>query len=174
MRFMRFERSAKRTLYGGRISVSNGNINSQSDPPSKKPSALVVEDEALIAMFLADMLDDVGFEVVTAATVAESLAAVRAHDVFSVAFIDLSLPDRPGLELISDLQIMHPRLPIVIASGYGSMAARDATDDSRCRPVLCKPYDQQMVVRVLSTLGLATPDLSTPDLSTPGLGLSPS
>lgn len=128
--------------------------NGQSDFSSHKPSALVVEDELLIAMFLADILDDFGFEVVTTATVAESLTVVRMNNAFSVAFIDLSLPDQSGLELISDLETTQPKLPIVIASGYGAMAARDTTDERPRRQFLCKPYDKKMVMHVLSMLGL--------------------
>ncbi len=125
-----------------------------------KPSALVVEDEPVIAMFLADILTELGFEVDTAATVNESLTLARRHGPFSIAFIDLSLPDRTGLELMSDLRMMHPDVPIVIASAYGSMASRDIVEGRNHPPVLCKPYAREEITKVLSALGFSPSKLS--------------
>jgi len=119
--------------------------------------ALVVEDESLIAMYLADLLQETGFEVATTVTAAETLELVRHHDSFSVAFIDLDLPDSTGLELISHLKKIDPALPIVIASGYGAMARRDHTGDATQSLVLAKPYERKDVFKLLKTLGFHLP-----------------
>src|SRR5882757_1982168 len=104
-------------------------------------SALVVDDETTIGSYLAETLDEMGFSASVAGTCAEALEISRTHGAFTVAFIDLALPDGSGLELISDLQAMHPGLHIVIASGYGSMAVHDIDDNNRPPPVLSKPYN---------------------------------
>lgn len=122
-------------------------------------TALVVDDDALVADFLSDTLGDMGFQVETAGTVAEALAIVGVHARFSVAFVDLGLPDRSGLELISELLALHPDLPVVIASGYGTMAKRDkaegiANTDSSNLAILSKPYDAKVVARILDDLGI--------------------
>lgn len=122
-----------------------------------RQSALVVEDEEVVAKYLAEMLTDLGFDVTTAATVTESLALADQHGMFSVAFVDLSLPDRSGLELISDLKIRYPKLPIVIASGYGPMVSRDLVDNRDYLPILSKPYDRKVISNLLSTLGFFVP-----------------
>lgn len=130
------------------------------EPDSTFLSALVVDDESLVAEFLAETLEDMGFAVMTAATVAQALETTRTNGKFSVAFIDLGLPDRSGLELISELQTLYPGLPVVIASGYGSMASRDMVgvgSDTHCLSILSKPYDAKVVARVINELGIKPP-----------------
>lgn len=126
----------------------------KSSFPNRR-SALVVDDEPLVALYLSDILIELGFDVVTSYTVNESLDTAFKHGEFSVAFVDLSLPDRSGLELISELQTLYPPMPIVIASGFGVMASRDMAGNARAREVLCKPYEKHGVANVLSTLGFA-------------------
>jgi CheY-like chemotaxis protein len=122
-----------------------------------RPSALVVDDEVLISMFLGEKLEEMGFEVATAGNADEALAIVNAKGAFTVAFIDLGLPGRSGLELIAELKISHPQLPVVIASGYGLMAARDVDDNNRAPVVLSKPYDGKKVQNILIDLGISIP-----------------
>ena len=125
-----------------------------------KHAALVTEDESSVAKVLAQMLSDFGFEVEIAATVKTSLALARTKS-FSVAFVDLALPDATGLELISTLRTIHPAMPIVVATGYGEMAARDIADDRLPPRVLNKPYDISVLVNMLAALGFS--DHSSPD-----------
>lgn len=124
---------------------------------SPKPLALVVDDELEIGKFLADALDEMGFEACTVGTCAEALASSQKHGAFTVAFIDLALPDGSGLELISELRSLQPGLPIVIASGYASMAVLDRDEYNRAPPVLSKPYESKDVADILIGLGITIP-----------------
>jgi CheY-like chemotaxis protein len=128
-----------------------------------RPSALVVDDEPLISMFLADRLEDMGFEVTTAGSAEEALTSVQSKSAFTVAFIDLGLPGRSGLEFIAELKALHPQTPVVIASGYGLMAARDVDDNNRAPAVLAKPYDGKKVLKVLTELGISVPHVPEDD-----------
>lgn len=116
--------------------------------------ALVVDDEPLVVQFLADTLEDMGFEVVQAGTVAGALSAASSPGPFAVAFIDLGLPDRSGLELIAELQKLRPRLPILISTGYGSMAQRDGELDSTLPKILAKPYNAKTIASALAEFDL--------------------
>ncbi len=117
-----------------------------------KRLALVVEDESLVAGYLSDMLTDLGFQPYIAQTAAEALELVKVG-VFTVAFVDLALPDQSGLEVISEIKDSCPEMPIVIASAYGEMAGRDMADNVNKIPVLTKPYDQRVLSSLLKTLG---------------------
>jgi len=119
-------------------------------------SVLVVEDEPLTLTFLSDTLQDMGFEVAQANNATEAIHAASDGRGFSVAFVDLGLPDISGLELISELRKMQPDLAIVIASGYGDMARRDMdnAEDNDSFTILTKPYSQQTITDILSDLGV--------------------
>jgi CheY-like chemotaxis protein len=103
---------------------------------------LLVEDEALVAMVAADTLMELGFDVVEAATARAALDyAGAAHADFEFAVIDLGLPDRPGEELITELKMLRPDFPIIVASGYSEEVLRSRIKVDGHFAFLAKPYD---------------------------------
>jgi CheY-like chemotaxis protein len=132
-------------------------LNKLNDPSRglATRNALVVDDEPVVRNFLCGALEDIGFTITEAGTATAALQAVSQQpDNFSVAFIDLGLPDLSGLELISELRKLQPDLPIVIASGYGEMAKRDMDESNQSSAVLVKPYDAEVIEKVLIDLGI--------------------
>ncbi|MGC3982823.1 MAG: response regulator [Steroidobacteraceae bacterium] len=116
--------------------------------------ALVVDDDPGMADYLADTLDDLGYQVITASNVGEAVAAAQQHENLTVAFVDLGLPDRSGLELLAELHKLQQHLPIVLATGYAAMARRDAIDENNHMTVMAKPFDIKAITKALSHFGL--------------------
>jgi DNA-binding NtrC family response regulator len=116
-------------------------------------SILVVEDEILLARQLARSLEAGGHEVRTAPTGTGGLEALRA-DLPDLVLLDLRLPDRSGLDVLTDIQAESPGLPVVLMTAHGSV--RDAVDAMRrgAADYLQKPLDLDelslLVERVLS------------------------
>jgi DNA-binding response OmpR family regulator len=118
---------------------------------------LIVEDEPLIRMFVADSLEEYGFEVAEAESATEALAKLAAaNGAVEAVIIDVGLPDRPGDTLAEELRAKWKNLPIVIASG------RDANEfikrfsyDSRVA-VLGKPYTTDMLRDALRKVGVTS------------------
>ena len=116
---------------------------------------LVVEDEFLLQMFVADTLADAGCVSIEAASASEGWAKFRAErDGLAGAIIDLGLPDRRGDELIADIRAVQPDLPIVLATGYAdeSVRTRFAQDDRLA--VLSKPFDPEELLAGLQRTGV--------------------
>ena len=65
-----------------------------------KKKILVVDDDPNLRKTLADILRVKGYETAVAANGAEAIAAAE-HEMFSLALIDLMLPDLPGLEVMA-------------------------------------------------------------------------
>jgi PAS domain S-box-containing protein len=123
---------------------------------ARKPIALVVEDEALVRMFILDQLEDLGFQVIAAANAAEGLRAARDHKQLDVVIVDRGLPDRDGMEVVAELRTQLPSLPVIVASGYG-----DAPDDPSLRNdphirFMSKPYDLDSLTAALRALQVRT------------------
>ncbi len=79
---------------------------------------LVAEDEALIALSLADLLEAEGYEVALAPDGADALdAARRMGDALDVLVTDLNMPRLGGEDLIRALRAERPGLPIVVVTG---------------------------------------------------------
>ena len=79
---------------------------------------LVAEDEALIALSLADLLEAEGYEVTVAPDGADALdAARRLGDALDVLVTDLNMPRLGGEDLIRALRAERPGLPVVVVTG---------------------------------------------------------
>ena len=116
---------------------------------------LVVEDEPLIRLFVADILEDVGFTVEEAANAEEAIGKLGSNTMpFDAVIIDVGLPDRPGDVLAEQLRGMWKDLPIVIATGHDrSVLGQRFGHDTRVR-VLGKPYYGDMLLAALSAMGV--------------------
>lgn len=79
---------------------------------------LLVEDDRGVREVVRQFLSDV-FEVRQAATGAEALAILRRESVDAVV-LDYRLPDRTGLEVLTEIRSISASLPVVMMTGYGS------------------------------------------------------
>lgn len=99
---------------------------------------LLVEDDPLLRMTLAEVLTEAGFTVVEAADAESALGLVASRDDFDLLLTDINLPDADGFALASAARRLRPGLPVVYASGRLSEA-----DPQRAlpgAPFLTKPF----------------------------------
>jgi DNA-binding NarL/FixJ family response regulator len=80
---------------------------------------LIADDHAIVRaglkQFIADQVDmDVSAE---AASGAEAIAAVRAGE-FDVVLLDISMPDKNGIDTLKTLRHVKPELPVLMLSAY--------------------------------------------------------
>ena len=78
---------------------------------------LVVDDEANTAHFLAKILENAGYRVTTAANGQEALAVVEREAV-DLAFVDLFMPVKDGLETIQEIYQNAPQVKLIAISGW--------------------------------------------------------
>ena len=125
------------------------------DAQSSPPRILVVEDEALIQMVAADMLEDIGFvaEIVGSATAAKSKLTLLKGDV-AAAVVDVGLPDASGDVLVNELRAIYPTLPIVIASGHSESSLLDRFQGHDLIGLLPKPYTSEQLEKALRGVGV--------------------
>jgi CheY-like chemotaxis protein len=123
------------------------------DPTERPPTILVVDDEVLIRMVLSDYLQDCGFKVLEAGTVAEAIAIIEAsQSVIDLVFSDVNMPGgKDGIELAQWVKTNRPQLPVLLTSGdekkadlAGAICAKEE--------FLPKPYDHKLAVARVRTL----------------------
>jgi DNA-binding response OmpR family regulator len=120
------------------------------------PRVLLVEDESLIAMLAADSLNELGYDVVETASARAALEQINAGgEGFTFALVDVGLPDRPGEELTAEIKKIAPRLPIIIASGYGEQDLRSRFKSTEHLVFLTKPYHNDSLQAAIGALGLS-------------------
>ena len=111
-----------------------------SAEPQGRPQIMLVEDEPLIRMLAAEMLDQLGFGAVEAGCAAEALALTHRLDGVDALMIDLGLPDQPGENVIRALRLLRPDLPVIVTTGADTAAAASRLDDCAQLTFLEKPY----------------------------------
>jgi DNA-binding response OmpR family regulator len=84
---------------------------------------LIVEDEARITSFLEKGLKANGFVTSVAGDAREGLERARSGG-FDLVILDLGLPDRDGMEVLSELRETDTRTPVII------LTARDGVTDT--------------------------------------------
>ena len=93
--------------------------------PQETPAAdlprriLLVEDEVVLRMSVSDMLVRLGCSVAGVGSAEQALDLLARGGSFDLLLTDLGLPGMSGEQLAAEVHRRFPRLPVVIASGYG-------------------------------------------------------
>jgi two-component system, response regulator PdtaR len=112
---------------------------------NERPVVLIVEDEPLVRMLGADVLEDAGYEVVEAFNGDEALEVLEARPDIKVLFTDVNMPGTlDGLELARVFHERRPDIKLLIASGQVRLSEDDIPDRGR---FLAKPYGPEAIVR---------------------------
>lgn len=118
---------------------------------------LLVEDEALVAMHIADILDNAGFDVVgPCATVAEALSRLDQPSCCDAAILDAQLRNESALPVAERLAKLDIRFVVTTGYNRGQLSGELAL-----APIIAKPVDAEDLVRQLREI-------------TPGAGLETS
>ena len=107
-------------------------------PAVRRASVLLVDDEELVRSGTADMLSDLGHNVVESASGAQALAMLRGGIEVDLVVTDYLMPGMTGAALIRELRELWPRLPVLLITGFANTAA-DVPGDV---PKLAKPFRQ--------------------------------
>lgn len=78
---------------------------------------LVVDDEANIRTLYSDELADEGYEVLTAATIAEATEKLKAG-AFDLVVLDIKLRNESGIELLQKLVKERHEMPVILCSAF--------------------------------------------------------
>lgn len=116
------------------------------------PCLLIVEDQLSLLASLSRGLREEGYEVLSAATVAEALTLIRSHAVDAIV-LDLMLPDRNGLSLVQELRQDGFDRPILITTAKDAVEDRIVGLDSGADDYLVKPFSfDELLARLRAIL----------------------
>jgi CheY-like chemotaxis protein len=114
-------------------------------PESKPQTILVVEDEILVRMVIADYLRDCGYHVIEAGTATEALVVLQSSQTVDIVFSDVQMPgEMDGFGLSRWVRQNRPGLRVLLTSG-NARAVQTAGDLCAEGPVEVKPYHPQAI-----------------------------
>ncbi len=111
--------------------------------------ALVIDDEADIRELLDITLSRMDINTFAAENL-QSAKRLLKEKTFDVCLTDMRLPDGDGLDLLQEMQILYPRLPVIVITAHGNMdvavkAMKQGAFDFISKPVELK--DLRQIVR---------------------------
>ena len=108
---------------------------------------LVVDDNEDVGRFSAELLEDLGY-VVKRVSNAKDALALLAENEFAVdlVFSDVIMPGMNGVDLGREIRRRHPKVPVVLTSGYSEVLAEEGWHGF---DLIQKPYAAEELSRVL-------------------------
>ena len=120
-------------------------------PRTKPVSVLLIEDTPSLQLIYRSVLVAAGHDVRVAGSAAEGMAQFMASGV-QVVLLDLGLPDRDGLDLMSEMMAKRPETRVIIITANGSINKAVEAMRAGAHEFLVKPFDE---ARFLGAVGNA-------------------
>jgi PAS domain S-box-containing protein len=112
---------------------------------------LVVDDDNLVLVNTAAMLEDLGHQVTAASSGAEAVAILGEHPGFDLLITDEVMPGMTGSQLADVALDLRPDLPVLLATGFADMGHTD-TVLKMDLPRLAKPFSQAQLAQAVDAM----------------------
>ena len=114
---------------------------------------LVVDDKKVIGDFFDFTLGYFGHDITVVHDPREAAKAAQQKE-FDIAFLDIMMPEKNGVDVLREIKNAVPGLPVVMMSGYSLQEMKDAAMQLGAAGCIKKPFeldDVRQIMRV--TLG---------------------
>lgn len=110
---------------------------------------LAVDDDPLVLLNTAAMLEDLGHTVFEATSGAKALDILSREPMIDLVITDQAMPNMTGVELAKNIRAHAPSMPIIIATGYAELPS----DAPAGMPRLAKPFRQDELEQFIASVG---------------------
>ena len=135
------------------LPVANGSDHVQVDAATRPLNGkegplliLAVDDDALVLLNTAAMLEDLGHTVLEATSGRSALEIVRRDDTIDLVITDQAMPMMTGSDLAAAIRAEKPYLPIILATGFAELPP--GADEGL--PKLSKPFLQHQLADAIA------------------------
>ena len=107
---------------------------------------LLVDDEEIVIGVGRQMLERLGFSVLTAASGKEALNIYRDHkDEIGLVVLDMIMPGMGAGDTYDELQAIDPSIKVLLSSGYGVDQQTTEVLQRGCKGFIQKPFSMQVL-----------------------------
>ena len=115
---------------------------------SKSLVILAVDDDSLVLLNTAAMLEDLGHTVLEATSAKKALEIIRRDDRIGLVITDQAMPAMTGSELAAAIRAEKPNLPVILATGFAELPP--GADEGL--PKLAKPFRQHQLAEAIARI----------------------
>ncbi|MEJ2656675.1 MAG: response regulator, partial [Desulfobacterales bacterium] len=114
---------------------------------------LLVDDEDMIIDVSRQLLEKLGYTVLTAGSGKEAIEIYQKHiDKISLVIIDMIMPDLNGGETFDELKKINPDIKVLLASGYSLDGQAQNIIDRGCNGFIQKPFNIKKLSHKIRTV----------------------
>ena len=106
---------------------------------------LIVDDEKNYLTILSAVLEDEGFEVLTALGGREALEVHKTSDL-DLIVTDMKMPGMDGIELLEHIKSVDPDLPIIMMTAHGTIDKAVEAMQKGAYSYILKPFDNERLI----------------------------
>ncbi|MBK4990739.1 hybrid sensor histidine kinase/response regulator [Pseudomonas sp. S36] len=118
-------------------------------------TALVVDDEASVRMYVSEILNGLGYVVIEAADSLAGLQLLRSDTRIDLLITDVGLPGGlDGRKMVEAARAARPGLPVLFMTGYAPTEPSTVGWPGEAGAVLSKPFTLDALIKALNTLSL--------------------
>jgi two-component system NtrC family response regulator len=103
---------------------------------------LIVDDEKNYLTILSAVLEEEGFEVLTALSGLEALEIQKTSDL-DLVLTDMKMPEMDGIELLENIKALDPDLPVVMMTAHGTVDKAVEAMQKGAYTYILKPFDNE-------------------------------
>ncbi|MGD8385621.1 MAG: sigma-54 dependent transcriptional regulator [Desulfobacteraceae bacterium] len=103
---------------------------------------LIVDDEKNYLVVLEALLGPEGYEILTAGRARDALRQIREADV-DLVITDMKMPGMSGMELLEEVKKIHPHLPVIMMTAYGTIEMAVAAMKKQAFDYITKPFQNE-------------------------------
>lgn len=141
---------ARRSDNTGHLKTDNGSDMNIYD------AILVIEDDEDIRQMICDILEEEGYDTLQAANGLEGISVLKKHPDIGLIVTDLLMPEKEGLETITEIRKDYPMLKILAISGGGICIPESYLNLAKAMgadATLCKPFGSRELLNAIGNLG---------------------
>lgn len=114
----------------------------------RRACIMLVDDEPLVRLATAEMLREMGHNVIEAESGAAALSRLQSEDEIDLLITDYLMPAMRGSELADEVRKACPDMPVLLLTGYANLAKGEAVGIRR----LAKPFREADLAREVADM----------------------
>ena len=113
---------------------------------------LLVDDEETVRGIGKEMLQELGFEVVTANNGREAVEIFKSHQDFTFVIMDLTMPHMDGEQCFRELRLIKPNVKVIMSSGYNEQEVTQKFVGKGLAGFIQKPYKLSVLKEIVQMI----------------------
>ncbi|OQY59511.1 MAG: hypothetical protein B6245_06320 [Desulfobacteraceae bacterium 4572_88] len=132
---------------------SDFSVESTSEIRKGSGSVLLVDDEDIVLDVGAEMIAEMGYDVISADSGAKAIALYgEKHERIDLVVLDLIMPGKSGSETYDELRKINPDAKVLLSSGYSIDSETSEILKKDCNGFIQKPYNMERLSQKITEI----------------------